>query len=42
MISFDHDGKRFKYRVAGHCIHKRHVLLTKAESDDYWILERLS
>ena len=38
MISFDHDGKRFKYRVAGLCIQDGHILLAKAEPDDYWIL----
>lgn len=38
MISFDHDGERFKYCAAGLCIHDGHVLLTKAEPDDYWIL----
>ncbi len=38
MISFDQDGKRFKYRVAGLCVHDGHVLLTKAEHEEYWIL----
>lgn len=38
MISFDQNGKRFKYRVAGLCAHDGHVLLTKTEQDDYWIL----
>lgn len=38
MTSLDQNGKRFKYRAAGLCIHEGHVLLTKAEPDDYWIL----
>ncbi|MDQ3637513.1 MAG: NUDIX domain-containing protein [Actinomycetota bacterium] len=38
MISFDQDNRRFKYRVAGLCIHDKYVLLTKADQDDYWIL----
>jgi ADP-ribose pyrophosphatase YjhB (NUDIX family) len=38
LISYEREGKRFKYRVAGLCIHEGHVLLTKAELDDYWIL----
>ncbi len=38
MISFGKDGKRFKYRVAGLCVHDGYVLLTKADQDDYWIL----
>ena len=38
MISYEREGKRFKYRVAGLCTHEGHVLLTRAEPDDYWIL----
>ena len=38
MISFDHQSKRFKYRVAGLCIHNGYVLLTRADQDKYWIL----
>ena len=38
MITFDKDQNRFKYRVAGVCLHEDHVLLTRAEGDEYWIL----
>ncbi|CAA9403076.1 MAG: hypothetical protein AVDCRST_MAG01-01-1157 [uncultured Rubrobacteraceae bacterium] len=37
MISFDRHGIRFKYRVAGLCLHDGYVLLTRADQDDYWI-----
>lgn len=38
MISFDRDGVRFHYRVAGVCIHDGYVLLHRADRDDYWAL----
>ncbi len=38
MISFDRDGIRFHYRVAGVCIHDGYVLLHRADRDDYWAL----
>lgn len=38
MISFDRGGVRFNYRVAGVCIHDGHVLLHRADRDDYWAL----
>jgi len=38
MISFDRENRRFKYRVAGVCVHDGYVLLTRADQDDYWIL----
>jgi ADP-ribose pyrophosphatase YjhB (NUDIX family) len=38
VISFDHQNTRFKYRVAGLCIHDGYVLLTRADQDRYWIL----
>ncbi len=38
MITFDRDGVRFQYRVAGVCIHDGYVLLHRAERDDYWAL----
>jgi ADP-ribose pyrophosphatase YjhB (NUDIX family) len=36
--SFVTDGRRFNYRVAGVCIHDDHVLLHRAESDDFWAM----
>ncbi|CAA9419082.1 MAG: hypothetical protein AVDCRST_MAG22-2432 [uncultured Rubrobacteraceae bacterium] len=33
MISFDQQGTRFKYRVAGLAVHDGYVLLTKADQD---------
>jgi hypothetical protein len=33
MISFDHQGRSFKYRVAGPCGHDGYVLLTKVGQD---------
>jgi hypothetical protein len=33
MISFDHQGRRSKYRVAGPCGHDGYVLPTKAGQD---------
>ena len=38
MITFDQDGFRFHYRVAGVCIHEGCVLLHRADRDDYWAL----
>jgi ADP-ribose pyrophosphatase YjhB (NUDIX family) len=38
VITFDRNENRFKYRVAGAIIHDDHVLLTRAEGDEYWIL----
>ncbi|HKH11731.1 MAG TPA: NUDIX domain-containing protein [Rubrobacter sp.] len=38
MISFDQNGIRFKYRVAGLAVHDGYVLLTKTDQDRYWIL----
>jgi ADP-ribose pyrophosphatase YjhB (NUDIX family) len=38
MITFDGDGIRFHYRVAGICIHEGYVLLHRADRDDYWAL----
>ncbi len=38
MISFDRRGIRFKYRVAGLCVHDGYVLLTRPDQDEYWIL----
>jgi 8-oxo-dGTP pyrophosphatase MutT (NUDIX family) len=36
MIAFDLDGTRFNLRAAGVCVHASHVLLARAESDDFW------
>ncbi len=38
MISFDRDGVRFHFRVAGVCIHDGYVLLHRADRDDFWAL----
>lgn len=38
MIVLQQDGMRFSYRVAGVCIHDDHVLLHRAEPDDFWAL----
>ncbi|HEY8293328.1 MAG TPA: NUDIX hydrolase [Thermomicrobiales bacterium] len=38
MITFDRDGIRFHYRVAGVCIHDGYVLLHRADRDEYWAL----
>ena len=38
MITFDIDGVRFNYRVAGVAVHEGHVLLQQAEGSDFWFL----
>ena len=38
MLTFDRPNGRFNHRVAGACLHDDHVLLTRAEGEDYWIL----
>ena len=38
MISFDQQGTRFKYRIAGLAVHGGYVLLMRADQDEYWIL----
>jgi ADP-ribose pyrophosphatase YjhB (NUDIX family) len=38
MIYFDLANARFKYRVAGVCLHDDHVLLQGATGADYWAL----
>lgn len=38
MIVFDVGNKRFNYRVVGICAHDGHVLLHRAERDDFWSL----
>jgi len=38
MITFTIGQARFVHRVAGVCIHESHVLLQRAESDDFWFL----
>lgn len=38
MSGHAHDDQRFNYRVAGVCLHRGHVLLHRAENDDFWTL----
>ena len=38
MITFVRNNVRFGLRVAGIAIHKGHVLLHRAECDDFWAL----
>ena len=38
MIAFDIDGVRFNYRVGGACIVDGHVLLNRADFEDFWYL----
>ncbi len=38
MISFDTDGGRFSLRAAGIAIQDGHVLIHRAEADDFWAL----
>lgn len=38
MITFDQDGVRFNYRVAGICLEQQHVLLHQLERDAFWAL----
>lgn len=38
MITFERGRTRFTYRVTGICIHDGHVLLHRAETDDFWAL----
>ncbi len=38
MVTFDRDGARFTFRVAGVAIHNGRVLLSRAEFDDFWTL----
>jgi 8-oxo-dGTP pyrophosphatase MutT (NUDIX family) len=38
MIAFDVDGVRFHYRVAGACFIDGHVLLHRADFEDFWSL----
>ena len=36
MIVLDTENGRFNYRVAGVCVHDGHVLLHRAEHEDFW------
>ena len=38
MLTFDREEHRFKHRVAGACLHAGHVLLTRAEDEEFWLL----
>lgn len=38
MITFEQGNARFNYRVVGVMLHKGHVLLQRAESDNFWCL----
>ena len=38
MLVFDTGQGLFNYRVAGICAHDGHVLLHRAESEDFWNL----
>jgi ADP-ribose pyrophosphatase YjhB (NUDIX family) len=38
MITMTRNNARFGMRVAGVAIHERHVLLHRAEHDDFWAL----
>ena len=38
MIFFDRGVRRFSHRVVGVCVDDGHVLLHRAESDDFWSL----
>ena len=38
MLTFDRHDKRFNHRVAGACVHEGRVLLTRAESENFWFL----
>lgn len=38
MITFDYDNVRFGLRAAAVILHERHVLLHRAEVDDFWAL----
>lgn len=38
MISFATEGAQFNYRVVAVCVHDGHVLLHRAERDDFWSL----
>lgn len=36
MITYERDGIRFTYRVAGICRHDDHVLLHRVDTQDFW------
>jgi 8-oxo-dGTP pyrophosphatase MutT (NUDIX family) len=38
VLTFDREEHRFKHRVAGACLHAGHVLLTRAEDEEFWLL----
>lgn len=38
MITFDRHAGRFNHRTAGACLHDDHVLLQRADREDYWAL----
>lgn len=38
MITFDQDGKRFNYRVAGVALHGDRVLLNREEEHRFWFM----
>ena len=38
MITFAKENIRFRFRVVGIVLHKRHVLIHRAENDDFWSL----
>ncbi|HET7034562.1 MAG TPA: NUDIX hydrolase [Thermomicrobiaceae bacterium] len=38
MPAHAHDDRRFNYRVGGVCLHRGHVLLHRAEDDDFWAM----
>jgi ADP-ribose pyrophosphatase YjhB (NUDIX family) len=38
MVTFDDGGRRFTVRVAGVAIRERHLLVHRAEADDFWVL----
>jgi ADP-ribose pyrophosphatase YjhB (NUDIX family) len=38
MITYERDGIRFNYRVAGICRHDGHVLIQRADTDEIWAM----
>jgi ADP-ribose pyrophosphatase YjhB (NUDIX family) len=38
IITFDQDGKRFNYRIAGVALHRNRVLLNREEEHRFWFM----
>ena len=38
MVTLDHGARRFNFRVAGVALRDGHLLVHRAEADDFWVL----